>query len=107
MSVYDDIDFLRRNAGGSEILQQLRRLAVNLRHLCRQLISNASLYQYGVGSGSYQQRVQADGDAVLRVGSHLAFPHKLGHNTEQGATIEVVGTIGNDGQFEITKGEAL
>ena len=44
---------------------------------------------------------------VLFVRRDLLFPHHLGHDAKERAAIEVVGTVGENGQFKITKISAV
>ncbi len=87
--------------GGREIVQQLRRLAVELDHALRELVAHAGLDQNIFLSGANEKRVQSSLHVVAFVGQRFARPHDFGDHAEKCAAIERVGAVGKNAEFEV------
>jgi len=93
MGVDDDVDVFRGDSGGVEVLEQLGRLLVDLRHLLRQFVADAGFDQDVLVAGAHEQRIQSCIDAVLRIGHDFLRPHCLRNHAEESSAIEEVGSI--------------
>src|SRR5207245_8859820 len=95
MGIDDDVDVLRTHAAGRKIVEQLRRLAVNLHHLFRQLVADPSLDENVLFAGANEQRIEPGDDEIFLIRDQLARPHDLGHDSEERSSVERIGSSEN------------
>src|SRR6266480_5616746 len=107
MRVDHDVDVLGSNSARIKILEQLGGLAVDLAHLVRQLVANASLDQDVLFSGANQQRIQPGRNEIPFIGGGLFGPHDFGNDAEERAAVEGIGAIGEDAEFEVAEIELV
>ena len=103
----DDVDIFRRDSGGVQVVEQLGRLLVDLHHLFGEFVADASFDQDVFLAGADEQRIQSGIEAVLLVRRDLLRPHGLRNYAEEGSAIEEVGSVGDDGEFEIAESCAM
>ena len=103
MRVDDDVDFVGRNSGGLEVLQQQRLVAIDGLALLAELAADPGLDQHIVPASADQQGIQAHGNVVALVGGDAFFPQNFRHHAEHGAAIQVVVAIGKYRQFEVAQ----
>jgi hypothetical protein len=101
VTVDDNMNVFRRDAGGAEILQQLGRHAVALSYPLRQFVPDPSFNQDGVPAGAHHYGIQPDAHAILFIGSYFLPPQDLGNSTEQGSAVNVVAAVRDGNEFEI------
>lgn len=107
MGVDHDVDIFRRDVGCGQILQQERRLTVDLRHPLRQFVADAGFNQNGAISTPNYERIESRTHAVLLVRWQLTAPQGFGNDPKEGPAVEVVNSVGNRRQLEISQGQAL
>ena len=105
--VDDDVDVLRRNATRRQILEQFRRLPIELDHPVRELVAHSGLNQHRLLSGTNQQRVESGGYIVLLVDRHPARPHHLGHDAKKCSAIQRISPIRKNAEFKVSKRDPL
>jgi hypothetical protein len=107
VTVDDDVNVFRHDAGGGEIVEQLGGLSVKLDHPFGELVADARLDENILLAGSDEQRIEADHDMVVGVGGDSTRPHDLRDNSEQRATVERISAVGKGGEFEIAEREPV
>ena len=103
MGIDDDVDVLRTHAAGRKIVEQLRRLAVNLHHLFRQLVADPSLDENVLFAGANEQRIEPGDDEIFLIRDQLARPHDLGHDSEERSSVERIGSVREYAQLKIAQ----
>ncbi len=106
MGVDDDVDFFRTNLGGFERVRELLLGAINLVEFGRELVADAGFDGDGVLTGAHDDGIEAEKDAVLRVGGSAFFPERFGDDAEHGSAVEEIVAVGEDGELEVADGGA-
>ena len=99
-----DVDVVRRNACGGQVVEQLRGLTENLDQSVRQLVADAGFDQNRLLSGLHHDRIQSDRDVVLGVGFHFLSPHDFGNDAEESSSVQPVNAVRNGDEFEVAQG---
>src|SRR6266851_433781 len=110
VGIDDDIDVAGRNADGTEVVEKLGGLAVELRHLFGEFVADSGFDEDGGATAFFvpdEDGVQAGRYAVALVSSDFFRPHNFGDDAEEGSAIEVVDAVREGGEFEIAEGYAL
>ena len=107
MGVDHDVYVVRGYASGAHVVEQFGRLTVEADHALGKLVADASLDENIAISGAHQERVEAGENAVLVIHIDLLRPHDFGHDPEEGAAVEQIFSVGEDGEFEVTDGCAM
>ena len=107
VGVDDDVDIFRRDPGGVQVVEQFGRLFVDMHHLFGQFVADASFDEDVFLAGAHEQRIQSRFEPVLLVGRDLLRPHGLRNDAEEGSAVEEVGSVGDDGEFEIAESCAM
>jgi hypothetical protein len=89
------------------IVRELGGFAEDLDPPLRQFVGDTGFDQNGLLTGPDHDRVQSDGNVILGVGLHFLFPHNLGNDAEERSSVEAVVAVGDGGQFEFAKGQAV
>ena len=58
-------------------------------------------------AGADGQGIHGDVQTVLGIGGELFLPERFGNDAEHGAAVEIVESVGDDGEFEIAKCSAV
>ena len=101
--VDDNVDLVRGNAGGGEVVEQLGRLAIKLDHAVGELVAHTGLDQHGLLAGANHERVKTGSDVVAAVGFDPARPHHFRDNAEECSAVERVSSIRKDTEFEVAE----
>ena len=105
--VDDDVDVFGRNSCGVQIVEQFSGLLVDLHHLFGQFVADAGLNQNvficrcarAANSGPRQGGSSRQRD--------LFGPQGLWDHSKEGSAIEEVGSVGDDGEFEVAESCAM
>ena len=103
MRVDDDVHIFKSDAGGGEALRRSCFASKTARSFSGSLLPMPGFDNDGVLTGTDNDGVEAKLDAVLRIRGCTLLPHGLGHHTEHGSAVEIIGAIGEDGQLEIAE----
>src|SRR6266705_4684025 len=103
MAVDYDVDLFRRNSRCGQVLQQLLGLAVNSLHFFRELVADSGFDQDCLLARTHQDGIESSRHEIILVRLDLLSPHTFRNDSEEGAAIEAVESVGNRGEFEIAK----